>query len=107
MKEFMSFIRKEFRHIFRDKRTILIVLVMPVVQIVLFGFAISTEVHNARVDIVGDMEDPQVRRIVERIDRNAYLTVVGIMLLFLKYRNVSAVGSLMWLFALNRTLMRG
>lgn len=85
MKEFMSFIRKEFRHIFRDKRTILIVLVMPVVQIVLFGFAISTEVHNARVDIVGDMEDPQVRRIVERIDRNAYLTVVGI------YASVSEV----------------
>lgn len=37
MKTFFSFIKKEFRHIFRDRRTILIVLVMPVVQIILFG----------------------------------------------------------------------
>lgn len=61
MKTFFSFIKKEFRHIFRDRRTILIVLVMPVVQIILFGFAVSTEVHNARVDVVGDSNDPAVR----------------------------------------------
>ena len=78
MKAFFSFIRKEFRHIFRDKRTILIVLVMPVVQIVLFGFAVSTEVHDARVDVVGDAADPAVRRIVEQIDRNLYLHVAAV-----------------------------
>lgn len=75
MKEVLAFIRKEFKHIFRDKRTILIVLVMPVVQIVLFGFAISTEVHNAVVDVVGDMTDPSVRRIVNSIDANEYLEI--------------------------------
>lgn len=78
MKTFFSFIKKEFRHIFRDRRTILIVLVMPVVQIILFGFAVSTEVHNARVDIVGDGNDPTVRQIVERIDRNPYLHVESV-----------------------------
>lgn len=76
MKEFVSFIRKEFRHIFRDRRTILIVLVMPIVQIILFGFAVSTEVHNARVDIVGDTGDPTVRQIAQRIAQNPYLRVV-------------------------------
>ena len=75
MKEFSAFVLKEFRHIFRDRRTTLIVLVMPVVQIVLFGFAISTDVHNAVVDIVGDANDPEVRRIAERIDGNACLEV--------------------------------
>lgn len=75
MKEFSAFVLKEFRHIFRDRRTTLIVLVMPVVQIVLFGFAISTDVHNAVVDIVGDVNDPEVRRIAERIDGNACLEV--------------------------------
>lgn len=75
MKEVLAFIRKEFKHIFRDRRTTLIVLVMPVVQIVLFGFAISTEVHNAVVDVVGDMSDPEVQRIVQRIDCNEYLEV--------------------------------
>ena len=42
----MSFVRKEFYHIFRDKRTMLILLVMPIVMIILFGFAITTEVKD-------------------------------------------------------------
>ncbi|MGN0188984.1 MAG: ABC transporter permease, partial [Candidatus Cryptobacteroides sp.] len=70
MREIFAFIEKEFKHIFRDRRTTLIVLVMPVVQIVLFGFAISTEVHNAVVDVVGDVSDPLVSEVLLRIDKN-------------------------------------
>ena len=73
MKEIAAFIKKEFLHIFRDVRTMMIVLVLPVVQILLFGFAMSTEVNNAVVDILGDVNDPQVRMIVQRIDNNPYL----------------------------------
>lgn len=75
MKEIFAFIQKEFRHIFRDRRTTLIVLVMPTVQIILFGFAISTEVHNAVVDVVGEHGDPVVRNIIDRIDNNKYLSI--------------------------------
>lgn len=78
MKEFFKFVEKEFLHIFRDKRTILIVLVMPVVQIILFGFAISTDINNVRVDVVGDINDNTVRDIAERIDNNKYLDVVSV-----------------------------
>ncbi|MGM9747956.1 MAG: ABC transporter permease, partial [Candidatus Cryptobacteroides sp.] len=60
MKEIAAFIEKEFKHIFRDLRTTMIVLIMPVIQIVLFGFAISTDVNNAVVDVVGDFSDPSV-----------------------------------------------
>lgn len=77
MKEFFKFIEKEFLHIFRDTRTILIVLIMPVVQIILFGFAISTDINSVRVDIVGDVSDTKVREIAERIDNNKYLDVVS------------------------------
>lgn len=73
MKEIAAFIKKEFLHIFRDVRTMMVVLVLPVVQILLFGFAVSTEVNNAVVDILGDANDPQVRMIVQRIDNNPYL----------------------------------
>ncbi len=73
MKEIAAFIKKEFLHIFRDVRTMMIVLVLPIVQILLFGFAMSTEVNNAVVDILGDANDPQVRMIVQRIDNNPYL----------------------------------
>lgn len=73
MKEIAAFIKKEFLHIFRDVRTMMIVLVLPVVQILLFGFAMSTEVNNAVVDILGDANDPHVQMIVQRIDNNPYL----------------------------------
>ena len=47
MKQFISFIRKEFYHIFRDKRTMMILLVMPIILIILFGYAITTEIKRA------------------------------------------------------------
>lgn len=77
MKEFLASVRKEFLHIFRDKRTILIVMVMPVIQIILFGFAVSTEVSKARIAICGDMADPMVRRTVDRLENNRYLEISG------------------------------
>ena len=58
MKQFIAFVKKEFFHIFRDRRTMLILLGMPVVQIILFGFAITTEVKNVRVGVL----DPQDHR---------------------------------------------
>lgn len=75
MKEILSFIHKEFLHIFRDKRTMLIVLVMPVVQILLFGFAISTEVNNATVDIVGNPNDASVRKLALKMEHNNSLSL--------------------------------
>lgn len=77
MREFAAFVVKEFQHIIRDKRTILIVIVMPVVQIILFGYAISTEINGVRVDVTGDMSDPSVMSLVHRIDNNRYLDVCG------------------------------
>ncbi|WP_462431935.1 ABC transporter permease [Bacteroides nordii] len=67
MKQFFAFVRKEFYHIFRDRRTMLILLGMPVVQIILFGFAISTEVKNVRVVVLDPSNDVMTRRIVDRI----------------------------------------
>ena len=77
MKEFAASVVKEFRHIFRDRRTILIAMVMPVVQIILFGFAVSTEANDVRVVFCGDLSDAEVRRAVDRIDQNKYLRIVG------------------------------
>lgn len=76
MRQFGAFIRKEFFHILRDKRTMLIVLVMPVVLIILFGFALSTEVRNVNVAILAPEPDDMTRRIADRIDASEYFTVV-------------------------------
>ncbi|MDR0370964.1 MAG: ABC transporter permease, partial [Prevotellaceae bacterium] len=64
MKEFKAFIRKEFYHILRDRRTMLILLVMPIVLIILFGFALSTEVRNIRVAVLAPEPDNMVRQII-------------------------------------------
>ena len=76
MKHFISFVRKEFYHIFRDLRTMLILLGMPVVQIILFGFAITTEVKNVRVAVLEPSNDVVTRRIIDRMDASENFKVI-------------------------------
>ncbi len=75
MKQFYSFIKKEFLHIFRDKRTMLILLGIPVVQIILFGFAITTEIKNTQVAVFDPSKDAITQRIKERIEASDYFTI--------------------------------
>jgi len=75
MKQFLSFIKKEFLHIFRDKRTIFILLVMPVIQIILFGFAITTEVKNVRIAIFDPSKDEVTQRIIQRFQASSYFII--------------------------------
>ena len=75
MKQFIAFVRKEFYHILRDKRTLLILIGMPIVQIILFGFAISTEVKNVQTAILVSSTDTDTRYLIDRIDANEYFTV--------------------------------
>lgn len=57
MKTFLAFIHKEFLHILRDPRTLLVLFGMPVLQIVLFGYAINTEVKEAKVAVLDQSRD--------------------------------------------------
>lgn len=75
MRTFCSFIVKEFYHIFRDARTMLILLGLPVIQILLFGFAISTEVRNTDVAVLDFSKDPLTERIAQEIDASGYFNV--------------------------------
>lgn len=75
MKQFIAFVRKEFYHIFRDRRTMLILLVMPIVEIILFGFAISTEVKNVRVAVLDPSCDMATRPVIDRLDASEYFTI--------------------------------
>jgi len=73
---FLVFVQKEFYHIFRDKRTMLILLGMPVVQLILFGFAITNEVKNAKIVIFDPSKDDATQRIARQLDASQYFTVV-------------------------------
>lgn len=76
MKQFVSFIKKEFLHIFRDIRTVLILLGMPIVQIILFGFALTTEVKDAQIAVYDLSKDVSTRQIIQKIQANEYFTLV-------------------------------
>lgn len=77
MSTFGSIVRKEFLKLLRDPRTLLIVLVMPIVLLLLFGFAISTDVNDVRVAAVVSNHTDRTRDILLRMQTNPYFTFVG------------------------------
>ncbi|MDF9828828.1 ABC transporter permease [Parabacteroides sp. PF5-6] len=72
MKQFISFIQKEFYHIFRDGRTLFILLAMPIVLLILFGYAITTEIKMAPVTILDYSRDAVTRSIADRLMASEY-----------------------------------
>ena len=72
---FFSFVIKEARHILRDKRTMLILFGMPVALMLIFGFAITTDVRNVRTIVVTSQMDPQTQAAVERLAASEYFTI--------------------------------
>ena len=76
MRQFTSFVIKETKHILRDKRTMLLLFGMPLVLMLLFGFAIRTDVRNVRTVIVMASADHATQTVVERLSQSEYFTIV-------------------------------
>lgn len=77
MNGFGSVIKKEALYIMRDRRTMVITLVMPLILLLLFGFAISTEVNNIRLVAVVDRHCDATRDLLERFAVNDYFSYLG------------------------------
>ncbi len=78
MSTFLSFALKETRHILRDTRTVLILFGMPLVMMLLFGFAISNDIQNVRVALVASSVDAATQRIADRINASEYFAVTHV-----------------------------
>lgn len=78
MSIFKSMILKETLHLLRDFRTLTVVLIMPLVLLLLFGFAISTEVNDVRIVAVVGQHNDHTRDVLERLRTNPYFTFCGI-----------------------------
>ena len=72
MRRFRGFVVKEFYHIFRDYRTLLILFGMPAVQLLLFGYVITNEIKNARIAVYDLSKDEVTRKITEKIVSSGY-----------------------------------
>jgi ABC-2 type transport system permease protein len=72
MKQFASFVRKEFYHVLRDRRLLFILFGMPVVQVLLFGFALTNEVKDTRIGVLDEAKDRVSRGITEEVAASRY-----------------------------------
>ncbi len=77
MKQFISFVIKESKHILRDRRTMLILFGMPIVLMLLFGFAITTDVRNVRTVVVTSQMSPRTQQVVENLSASEYFDIVA------------------------------
>ncbi|MDX2443426.1 MAG: ABC transporter permease, partial [Bacteroidales bacterium] len=75
MRKFLVFTQKEFYHIFRDRWTLIILLVLPILMILLFGFGITTEIKNARFAVYDPSNDMATQRIIDKIQSSEYFTL--------------------------------
>ena len=67
MKRFLGFVKKEFLHIFRDYRTLIIIFGIPVAQILIFGFVVSTDIKNAGVAVLDLSKDDATQKLTDKI----------------------------------------
>ena len=67
MRQFLTFVRKEFYHVFRDPKTMLLLFGMPIAQIILFGFALTNEIKNANIVVCDYSNDIATHRIIDKL----------------------------------------
>jgi len=75
MKQLITFIQKEFHHILRDTRSMLVLIGLPIVQLLIFGFAITTEVRNANIAILDNSKDEITQDIITKIESSQYFDI--------------------------------
>ena len=72
MKQLVTFIKKEFLHVFRDRKTLLMLFGLPIAQIVLFGFALSNEVKDSKIVVADYSRDAVTTQIIQKIASSQY-----------------------------------
>jgi ABC-2 type transport system permease protein len=75
MKQFFSLIKKEFFHIARDKRSLFVLLGMPIAQILIFGFALTNEVKDTRIAILDQSKDVHTEGLIHQIEASRYFDI--------------------------------
>lgn len=77
MKRFYAFLKKEFIHILRDRRTLVILFGIPIVQLLLFGYALTSEVRNVKIVVADFAKDSESRRIIAQLQASPWFELVG------------------------------
>ena len=75
MKQFIIFVKKEFYHILRDPKTLIIIIGLPIIQILTFGFALTNEVKNSKIAILNPTIDETTTKIVDRLEASRFFEI--------------------------------
>ena len=75
MKQLLTFIRKEFYHVLRDRRVLLMLFGLPIVQVILFGFALSNEIKNTGIAVFDQDKSVISSALISKIDANKYFDI--------------------------------
>jgi len=75
MTQFFIFVRKEFSHVFRDRKTLLMLFGLPVIQIVLFGFALTNEIKHADIAVIDNARDVASEQIIQKLEGSSFFHV--------------------------------
>ncbi len=77
MKRFIGFLRKEFRHILRDRRTMIIIFGLPIAQLLIFGKVISTDIKDAKIAVYDPAQDETSKEITSKLLSSGYFLLDG------------------------------
>lgn len=80
MKQFLAFVRKEFYHVFRDPKTLLLLFGMPIAQIILFGFALTNEIKNSNIVVCDYANDAASHRIIDELEASKNFEIQKVIL---------------------------
>lgn len=75
MKRFLAFVRKEFLHIFRDYRTLIILFGIPAAQILIFGYAVRTDLTNANIAVLDNARDEITAEIKAQLEASEFFEI--------------------------------
>jgi len=74
MRRFMAFVRKEFLHIFRDVRTLVILFGIPASQLLIFGYAVRTDLKNASIAVLDNARDNVSNDLIHKLEASDFFT---------------------------------
>ena len=75
MRNISAIVRKEILHIIRDRRTLLLILLMPIIQLILYGYGINTDVKHLSTVLYDEDQTPFSRRLVDAFEQSAYFDI--------------------------------
>jgi len=72
-------VRKEFIQLFRDRKNRPMMVVAPLIQMILFGYVVTTDVRDIRMALIDQSRTPESRRLVDAFDGNPTFRITHVL----------------------------